>query len=522
VIFKKYMFAIKKNALTAIYRFRDSELVTLASKKTLIQVGKRHYSIKFRSDKFHVKRKFDSGLQRFRELFRSLNIFRTKNAALIKKSLKSSVASEKAIVSQLSSLHFGREQWTKHRLGLSRLFGVKISPQSFAGLDLSGTDLSKMDFSGSDLSKCNLVDTNLSHTDLRGAIISHVDLENTTITNFVYDARTNFDESKLSIEQWQSLGFIEKEATLLQKHGLSPAHGRRYQRQGIPINESTMLGRFRQAAAKASGYLGEGACSTVQRIQYGGNSKTYHRAYKSMEHINTTTREFASDVGIDSEEPNFEIRNLATRSVNTLLGFSVIGHYELGQDESGTLGVVAPIARGDNAAFVLKQFPELANDAVLRREIIKLQIVDMLTGQLDRHSQNYFIERDSNGGCRRIRGIDNDFSFSPNKKSISDIGVKPFTVIDEEMRCLLLAISEKDFINCLDGLSAQEKASSLLRLRELKTHVEELSKSNRIISPDEWGTGRVGDWLFNKNNGVTNYLARDVRRSPAHSGSQHG
>lgn len=93
---------------------------------------------------------------------------------------------------------------------------------------------------------------------------------------------------------------------------------------------------------------------------------------------------------------------------------------------------------------------------------------------------------------------------------------------DEEMRCLLLAISEKDFIKCLDGLSAQEKASSLSRLRELKKHVENLRKLNRIIRSDEWGTKRVGDWLFDKNNGATNYLARDISRAPPYRASQYG
>jgi hypothetical protein len=46
----------------------------------------------------------------------------------------------------------------------------------------------------------------------------------------------------------------------------------------------------------------------------------------------------------------------------------------------------------------------------LRRELTRLQWLDALTGQCDRHAHNYFVERDAQGGVR-VRGIDNDMAF---------------------------------------------------------------------------------------------------------------
>ncbi|MBK8964127.1 MAG: hypothetical protein IPM75_13870 [Candidatus Competibacteraceae bacterium] len=72
------------------------------------------------------------------------------------------------------------------------------------------------------------------------------------------------------------------------------------------------------------------------------------------------------------------------------------------------LGIVMEMAQGKSGKKTEK---ELFNDPVVRRELTKLQWLDSLTGQVDRHSENYFIETDADGRGKRVIGIDNDLSF---------------------------------------------------------------------------------------------------------------
>lgn len=47
----------------------------------------------------------------------------------------------------------------------------------------------------------------------------------------------------------------------------------------------------------------------------------------------------------------------------------------------------------------------------LQRQLVNLQVLDYITGQIDRHTNNYFIQEDeSTGMLTGVTGIDNDFS----------------------------------------------------------------------------------------------------------------
>ncbi|MBK7542629.1 MAG: hypothetical protein IPI57_12790 [Candidatus Competibacteraceae bacterium] len=78
------------------------------------------------------------------------------------------------------------------------------------------------------------------------------------------------------------------------------------------------------------------------------------------------------------------------------------------------LGIVMEMAHGQPGNQA-KQ--EMFDDPVVRRELTKLQWLDGLTAQVDRHPGNYFIETYADGGGKRVVGIDNDMSFG---KRITD------------------------------------------------------------------------------------------------------
>jgi len=67
------------------------------------------------------------------------------------------------------------------------------------------------------------------------------------------------------------------------------------------------------------------------------------------------------------------------------------------------------------SASAIKKLPEAQRKRVIadiKRELSRLQWIDLVTGQLDRHNDNYFIHVDSNTLKVTVKGIDNDASFS--------------------------------------------------------------------------------------------------------------
>src|SRR5690606_13898519 len=101
----------------------------------------------------------------------------------------------------------------------------------------------------------------------------------------------------------------------------------------------------------------------------------------------------AEEIGIDLKQPRIANRNLATQDLARALGFDVVVECQIGarrqpENQQLQLGLVMGRAAGETAfktpasTFAL---PEV------RREITKLQLLDHLVGQGDRHAGNYFI-----------------------------------------------------------------------------------------------------------------------------------
>ncbi|MEA3116897.1 MAG: hypothetical protein QOI13_167, partial [Paraburkholderia sp.] len=73
--------------------------------------------------------------------------------------------------------------------------------------------------------------------------------------------------------------------------------------------------------------------------------------------------------------------------------------------------------QGDRVHVSHNQSPVNLNNPIAKRKLIKLQILDFISQQVDRHSKNYIVDEDPGSGVTTsIKGIDNDLSFDKNFK----------------------------------------------------------------------------------------------------------
>ncbi len=319
------------------------------------------------------------------------------------------------------------------------------------------------------------------------------------------------------IAEFKKEGFTNSEIKLYAGFAVAEAKSLKseYQRLNIPVNEKTIVRAF-----KASNIKGD-----MEVLGSGNVNKAYKGVYKMSDGSSFTgvfkaeKKEFPIGKypygAYFSGIPNAMAggRNIASYALNDLLGFDVITRVEFGMSKEEKLGIVMEMAQGKSGKKTEK---ELFNDPVVRRELTKLQWLDSLTGQIDRHSENYFIETDADGRGKRVIGIDNDLSFGhkiedPNHISIKHNGnfrgreMPP--VIDTDMAGAFMKLTPEKLEASLSGLlDDKEIDAAKKRLIGIQKHVDGLSKTDCIISQDQWGSEKVGELLSDK---TKSYVARD-------------
>ena len=158
---------------------------------------------------------------------------------------------------------------------------------------------------------------------------------------------------------------------------------------------------------------------------------------KNFNHMLELTDQMASVYKVkhyNTIEPDAPLayRNVATTRMNMILGFgknlvtkSVMYQFTKGP-YSGKGAIVQDKAQGKGLYSMIKKWkendikPEITPEAM--QQILRLQLLDQICGQGDRHGDNVFIQLDPQNENRIIgvTGIDNDMSFgSMNAKTIT-------------------------------------------------------------------------------------------------------
>jgi hypothetical protein len=231
-------------------------------------------------------------------------------------------------------------------------------------------------------------------------------------------------------------------------NGYNSAHGR----QAAPLNVSgpqpTDDQVFTQHGVAPTAYktanidphqapkaLGSGAVNTVYKHKYTTDAK--QQVFKGDSPINDFYgRDAGTQVGIPEQNPEFAKRSVAMYRLDQLLGANVLGATAFAVQD-GEFGSVMELAEGDSYLDLVNkiggaQKDLVVNDPAFQKALSKLQLLDIICGQLDRHTGNYIIQRDpGTGAFIALKGIDNDMAFGKDHTDITAKIGKGYTNTDQ-------------------------------------------------------------------------------------------
>lgn len=215
-------------------------------------------------------------------------------------------------------------------------------------------------------------------------------------------------------------------------------------------------------------------------------------------------------MGIDKNNPQFANRAVAMYRIDQLLNANVIVRTDFAMEKSGksskspVLGTISDAAPGEQQGNLqsegravydsAKQQQAAAagktaftlEDPVYQRAMSKLNIVDALAFQIDRHPNNFFIDMDAHGNVRGVQGIDNDMAFPENDLDATVTGEKELMgiakYIDKEIAEMVLALQDADLRAVLTGLISDNAIDKTVnRLHTLKIHIQASKTNGRLI-----------------------------------------
>ncbi|MFC0220739.1 hypothetical protein ACFFJ7_20380 [Pseudochelatococcus lubricantis] len=330
---------------------------------------------------------------------------------------------------------------------------------------------------------------------------------------------------KLSRTEREAVMASPNAGQLLEERRYKQLYKDLYTRNGIPWIRDTRPAIVSEGLKK----LGSGAFNTVFCTKIDTPDGTRGVVIKPLN--NSVFGTASQAIGI-VPPPHYELRNIATSLVAKRLGFDVVVDTQLCLYKSAPergyqsrlptpakVGIMMEFAQG--RAVYAEPVRTLGN-ANVRCEMTKLQLVDAIVGQADRHNANMLIYL--GGGKAVVKGIDNDQCFGIYPSNPDNLyqphdrfgtrrdnglrGVRLPGVIDSGMASAINKLRPADLQAMLsDKLSQAECRAAVNRLNNVKAHVERLVSAGRVIAPEQWSHSPLVNIYCNREN---SYFARAI------------
>ncbi|HZT67022.1 MAG TPA: DUF4157 domain-containing protein [Acidimicrobiales bacterium] len=248
----------------------------------------------------------------------------------------------------------------------------------------------------------------------------------------------------------------------------------------------------------------KGQKSSVKELHYVTENGEFSGYFKAEKGFNDAPEPHELDSGIRQVDPNLGARAIASYRLDQLFGAGVTARAEWAV-RNGVMGTVLESANGVAFSDMLRAGSHEASmqpgrtatdvdDPVLQQGLNKLQLMDVICGQLDRHQANYRINLDKQGKVTGVTGIDLDMSFGSDLSSAKEMdkmkGAAPNwagmpELIDAEFAERILQVSESDVRLALKGLlNESEIGATVMRFQAVKQIVSEIPKEKLVT---KWG-----------------------------------
>ena len=360
--------------------------------------------------------------------------------------------------------------------------------------------------------------------------------------------------------------FNIRELRLLREADLSIEIGRQYQERQIPIHPRTLVTAYRDENVRSEPEeLRGGKFSKPYAVDYQTPDGTVKKLVFKEAKANEGFGAAAKALGIDPNDSRMAVRNIATKAMDQLLRFNLVPETRIGTLH-GRLGMVMGFAEGvpamksravdvteemretverwreglseeDFEALMVDRGLRLEDDRILRiepmgvrqnytdpglrRELVKLQLLDAITAQGDRHGGNYLVRRDDHGRFIGLSAIDNDQAFGPriidpNQLLPGKGGTKAFKgvmlppVVDPEIKATFENLTDDQLREALDGLLPEAEINAAVdRLHTIQDYLAGGPPPVVLAGagPEFWGTEAVGLALSDP---TTSYVGRDL------------
>lgn len=217
--------------------------------------------------------------------------------------------------------------------------------------------------------------------------------------------------------------------------------------------------------------------------------------------LGTLMKQYGDILGAD-DNTSIPGRNVAMSKVANLFGMPDILAQSIPMEVENngeiTKGVFMENAKGSSKRSLMpedvEKTTEASNDTPsFINDIAKLQILDYICGNCDRHANNaFYIFNEDKTKIIGLQGIDNDFSFGNNMRDPDKRGQSPYEIILDNIKIIpkdladtLMQLNGEALKAALmgTGITEKEMDSAVVRMNNIKDYISK--EKIRVLSPEE-------------------------------------